>query len=67
MQADLSAWWPILNTGGIFAGHDYATLAHPGVTKAVHEFAIDNGLTVYHTRENNSPRSWYMLKTEADE
>lgn len=42
VKADIQAWWPKLKRGGVMAFHDYE-MAHYGVKKAVHEFAILNG------------------------
>lgn len=39
-SADIEAWLPLLNSGGIIAGHDYATL-YPGVQEAVNEIFGD--------------------------
>lgn len=38
---DLRAWYPKVKSGGVFAGHDYHW---PGVSRAVHEFAVEQGL-----------------------
>ena len=36
IKADIEAWWPILQSGAILAGHDYGN-GNPGVEKAVDE------------------------------
>jgi len=49
VKKDLDAWFPKIKAGGIFAGHDYepyANQSHPGVKKAVDEFAVKNNLEV---------------------
>jgi|HubBroStandDraft_6_1064221.scaffolds.fasta_scaffold75757_1 predicted O-methyltransferase YrrM len=42
VKADLTAWWPKIKPGGVFAGHDYSGVApdnpHRGVAVAVDEF-----------------------------
>jgi len=38
---DLRAWYPKVKSGGVFAGHDYHW---PEVSRAVHEFAVEQGL-----------------------
>lgn len=62
---DLTAWWPKVRTGGVFAGHDYLDGEFPfavfGVKKAVDEFASRTGQRVSVTREREWP-SWYLIK-----
>ncbi len=57
ITADLAAWWPIVKSGGVFAGHDYLDGDHGGsdygVKQAVTEFAAANGLEV-----NVIPEEW---------
>ena len=50
---DLNDWWPILKSGGIFAGHDYndGNDKGHGVKLAVNMFAEDRGLTVHATTQ----------------
>lgn len=38
VAADLAAWEPKVASGGVIAGHDYASERHPGVTEAVDAF-----------------------------
>jgi|JI9StandDraft_1071089.scaffolds.fasta_scaffold01480_18 hypothetical protein len=56
---DIAAWWPLISSRGILAGHDYDH-THPGVMQAVNEFADANNLTVYLTQEHCN--SWYCYK-----
>lgn len=37
VKADIERWWPHLESGGIFAFHDYGHSDFPGVKKAVDE------------------------------
>lgn len=46
--ADIAAWWPKIKSGGVLAGHDYASWA-PGVVAAV-----DRAFGVQFERRNNS-------------
>lgn len=59
VKADLEAWWPLVSDAGILAGHDFDG-DHPGVIRAVTEFAAANDLTVYLTQE--AQPSWYAYK-----
>lgn len=61
VAADLAAWWPVVSPDGILAGHDYDD-DHPGVMRAVQEFADRENVTVYLTT-HDSPPSWYAYKT----
>lgn len=56
---DLQAWWPLVEQGGIFAGHDFDH-EHRGVVEAVTQFADLYNLTVYTTQD--FPASWYAYK-----
>lgn len=60
VMADLLAWWPLLGDDGILAGHDFDG-DHPGVVRAVTQFAGERGLTVYTTPDR--PASWYTYKS----
>lgn len=62
---DLRAWWPILEEGGMLAGHDFDD-SHPGVIRAVTEFAVANDLRVRLTSRDSLP-SWYVYKGEPAE
>lgn len=49
VEQDLNDWWPLLKTGGIFAGHDYwRTDGYPWieVKQAVDEFCNTHNLTL---------------------
>lgn len=61
VRADLAAWWERLGTHGILAGHDFDD-THPGVVRAVREFAEERDLCVRLTDEPLA--SWYVYKTE---
>jgi hypothetical protein len=43
VQADIAAWWPKVQPGGILCGHDYGATwdrrGNWGVSRAVDEFA----------------------------
>lgn len=61
VAVDLKAWWPLVGPAGILAGHDFDA-THPGVMKAVEDFASKIGASVYLTHEDLS--SWYIYKTQ---
>jgi len=61
--ADLEAWWPLVEPTGILAGHDFDSERHPGVVRAVEEFAARHGVVVRLTHEAEC-RSWYIYRTE---
>lgn len=61
VQADLRAWWPQLEPGGILAGHDYME-EHAGVIRAVDEFAAKQGCEVHVTENLDEYRSWWLEK-----
>lgn len=65
VRSDILLWWNKLSDNGILAGHDFDT-DHPGVMKAVSEFAESVGRTVYLTHEDTSPPSWYIYKKEPE-
>jgi predicted O-methyltransferase YrrM len=47
VKKDINAWFSKVKPGGIFSGHDYAAYNgndHPGVKRAVDEFAAKQGL-----------------------
>lgn len=49
VKKDLNAWFKKIKPRGIFSGHDYEPYEgqnHPGVKRAVDEFAIENNLTL---------------------
>ena len=62
VMADIEAWLPKVEFGGIIAGHDYVNKPNYGVTKAVNEvfgneFRVDKKSKIwYTTRERN--QSW---------
>ena len=51
IKQDIHLWWPLLNPGGMIAGHDYLPAGRCGVVQAVDEFAAESGLEVQVTRE----------------
>lgn len=61
VSADISAWWPLVKSGGIFAGHDYHSAykpeVHYGIDRAVDEFASANNLSIQ-TEEID----WWVVK-----
>ena len=63
VDADLRAWWPKVKIGGVFSGHDYKNSFVRGnlveVKRAVDNFALEFGLKVESTTEDNLP-SWYI-------
>ena len=66
MAAELLAWFPVLSESGIIAGHDFDD-GHPGVKRAVKEFAREINQTVYLTavegyRRESEP-SWYVYRS----
>ena len=65
VEKDLTAWWPKLKRGGIFAGHDYVDglffESEFGVQSAVDEFALKHQLEIFTTGDAHFP-SWYCQK-----
>jgi hypothetical protein len=64
VAADLAAWWPLIQEGGMIAGHDHDA-GHPGVLISVERFARERDLVVRLTHEQITP-SWYCYKTESE-
>ena len=66
VAADLLAWFPVLSESGIIAGHDFDD-GHPGVKRAVKEFAREINQTVYLTAVEGYGResepSWYVYRS----
>lgn len=60
-KKDIEIWWCRLASGGILAGHDYDH-SHPGVIRAVTEFAASENLQVFITCEESVPASWFVFK-----
>jgi hypothetical protein len=46
VRADIAAWWPRVEPGGILAGHDYSHRRYTGVKEAVDAFAAAEGLQI---------------------
>ena len=57
LKKDCANYWPKIRKGGVFAGHDYTTIA--GVKKAVDEFAKKVGAKPIHLPEKDV---WYWIK-----
>ncbi len=64
--ADLTAWYPKVKSGGIFAGHDYKNSCVRKnlvqVKRAVDGFFYNKPEKVLTTTEDNLP-SWYVIKS----
>lgn len=60
-STDITFWWKTLTPSGILAGHDYDD-THPGVVRAVREFAERENVIVRTTRDPLA--SWYAYKVE---
>jgi hypothetical protein len=63
---DINKWYQKLKKGGLFAGHDYLDIYKDkeqifGVKQAVDEFAKENNLKIYHTKEKIW-KSWFTFK-----
>jgi hypothetical protein len=63
VKADIEAWWPLVNNGGLLCGHD---IDHPrdrrglwGVRRAVEEHAAATGLTF-----EVAGSCWWFVKRE---
>lgn len=52
VKEDLEAWWPLLLSGGMMAGHDFED---PGVHTPVIKFARDNRLDLIVLNEHGDP------------
>lgn len=63
VRNDMEAWWYVLAPDGILAGHDYHQVTHPGVVKAVNEFAEVRNCTV-RIVQGDAIQSWYIYKNE---
>jgi hypothetical protein len=64
VRADLEAWWDVLPSHGMLAGHDYDDV-HPGVVAAVNRFARERGVVVRLTVEDGVfPPTYYIYRTE---
>ncbi len=57
-RQDIEAWFPKLNQGGLFCGHDYNRPQWPkeGVKRAVDEFAVANDFKV----ETDKDNTWFI-------
>jgi hypothetical protein len=63
---DLRSWWPLIQPGGVFAGHDYLTATRPegefGVRSAVDAFFGGLGVAVHATPDDGEWPSWIVVK-----
>ncbi len=57
VKRDIEAWWPLIPSGGILAGHDYGN-ENFGVKQAVDEFTIGKQLKL----ERNNGWVWWVVK-----
>ncbi len=55
IKQDLNVWYPFLKEGGVFCGDDFF---HPPIARAVHEFAMENNLTLI----AHSHACWRLIK-----
>lgn len=68
VKNDLIKWFPKLKSNRLFSGHDYLNGKDGfyetiyGVKTAVDEFAIENNLKIYHTKENTPWKTWFTFK-----
>lgn len=68
VKNDLIKWFPKLKTKGLFSGHDYLNgndgwyPTEFGVKQAVDEFAKENNLKVYSTKEELPWKTWFLFK-----
>mmetsp|Transcript_60410 Transcript_60410/g.144018 ORF Transcript_60410/g.144018 Transcript_60410/m.144018 type:complete len:223 (-) Transcript_60410:204-872(-) len=63
VRLDLREWWPMLSAGGILAGSNYSTDGDGsvvGVSMAVDEFALEMGLPVFITYDEEP--TWILQK-----
>lgn len=62
VTADIAAWWPKVQPGGILAGHDYVTgdPTRPGVVIAVDKFVMEHNLQLFIIADEEP--SWYVRK-----
>lgn len=61
VKEDVLLWWPLIHAGGLLAGDDFGVV-HPGVKKAVMEFADLVNLPIYTISDYNRELSWYIQK-----
>lgn len=57
--AALRAWWPRVQPGGWFGGHDYGHPKFPGVTKAVEQWAREAGVQI-----TAASGSWWLRRPQ---
>ena len=63
---DVYQWWELLNTPGLYGGHDYMDINTPEyiceVKKTVDRFAKEKGVEVHITSEDPNDNSWWITK-----
>ena len=47
-KKDIANYYPLIRSGGVIGGHDYKAFFHPGIEKAVDEFAAERGRLKLH-------------------
>lgn len=57
VKADVAAWYPLVRSGGVIGGHDFALSSHDGLIDAVIEFAKSKKLHV-----NMVCPDWWIIK-----
>lgn len=61
VRNDIHDWWDRVSPIGVLAGHDYDP-DHPGVMRAVAEFADRVQRSVHVVNEDDGPASWFITK-----
>jgi len=60
VKEDLASWYPKIKRDGLFSGHDYGHSHHPGIKKAVDEFAKSRRLRL----KIYDDRVWRLISNE---
>jgi glycosyltransferase involved in cell wall biosynthesis/predicted O-methyltransferase YrrM len=61
VKKDLEVWWLKIRPGGFLAGDDFCHPNHPGVTKAVNEFAKEKEVIIH--RKEGVPHLYWIKKS----